>query len=223
MPEAEFLEALRLLLCLGREHHAVAAVHFAHNLVELLLEAVAVLVGKAEVVVRLVLAETHDLACERLAAFAALRPDFGKHDIDAELLALVRDAGKLLLGVKREAVDCDHGRKAEDLRHVLDMLQKVRKALFQCLDIRRVELCLVHTAVVLQRAHGCDHDRAIRAQTRHAALDINELLCAEIGTETRLRDRVVVQAECQSGREHGVAAVRNVCERSAVNEGRRVL
>ena len=103
------------------------------------------------------------------------------------------------------------------------MLQKVRKTLLQCLDIRRIELSLVDAAVVLQRAHGCDHDRTIRAQTRHAALDVNELLCAEIGTESRLRDRVVVQAECQSGREHGVAAVRNVCERSTVNEGRRVL
>jgi len=164
--EAEFFQALCLLFRLGREHHAVAAIHLAHNLVELFLEAVAVLIGKAEVVLRRVLAETHDLTRKRLAAFAALGPDLGEHDIDTEFLALVRDAAKLLLGVKREAVNRDHGRKTEDLRHVLDMLQKVRKPLLQCFDIRRVELCLIDAAVVLQCAHSCDNDRAARAQPR---------------------------------------------------------
>ena len=156
-------------------------------------------------VLRRVLAETHDLTRKRLAAFAALGPDLGEHDIDTEFLALVRDAAKLLLGVKREAVNRDHGRKTEDLRHVLDMLQKVRKPLLQCFDIRRVELCLIDAAVVLQCAHSCDHDRAVRAQPRHAALDVNKLLGAEIGTEARLGDRIVVQAERQAGCEHGVA------------------
>ena len=103
------------------------------------------------------------------------------------------------------------------------MLQKVRKPLLQRFDIRRVELCLVDAAVVLQRAHGCDHDRAVRAQPRHAALDVNKLLGAEVGPEACFGNNILVQAERQSGCEHGVAAVRNVCEGAAVNEGRRML
>ena len=56
-----------------------------------------------------------------------------------------------------------------------------------------------------------------------AALDVEELLGAEIGAEAGLRHHVVGELQRGLGRDHRVAAVRDVGERAAVDERRVVL
>ena len=54
-----------------------------------------------------------------------------------------------------------------------------------------------------------------------AALDVQEFLAAEIGAETGFGDDVIGKFERGGRRQHRIAAMRDVGERPAVNEGRR--
>ena len=62
-------------------------------------------------------------------------------------------------------------------------------------------------------AHSAGRD------TRIAALDVQELLCAQICAEAGLGDDVVGQREAELGGHDAVAAVGDVGEGTAVNEG----
>ena len=54
-----------------------------------------------------------------------------------------------------------------------------------------------------------------------AALDVEELLAAEVGAEAGFGHHVVGELERGGGGQHRIAAVRDVGERPAVDEGRR--
>ena len=78
-------------------------------------------------------------------------------------------------------------------------------------------------AVHLERAHGRDDHRGVGREAGLAALDVEELLGAEVGAEARLGDHVVGELERGPRGDHRVAAVRDVGERAAVDERRVVL
>ena len=79
------------------------------------------------------------------------------------------------------------------------MLQEVRKTLLEGFKILLACLCLRNAAVVLERAGCRNQDYAGRLETCHTALDVEELLSAEVGTEACLCDRVVRELESDSG------------------------
>src|SRR2546425_9231477 len=60
-------------------------------------------------------------------------------------------------------------------------------------------------------------------EARHPALDVEELLRAEVRAEARLAEHDVAQAERELRRHHRVAAVGDVAERAAVDERRSAL
>ena len=93
---------------------------------------------------------------------------------------------------------------------------------FQGLHILGGQIRLGHAAVVLERADGGNHHNAVGREAGQAALDVEELLRAEVGAEARFRDAVIAELQGQLRGAHGVAAVRNVGERTAVHNGRRV-
>ena len=86
-----------------------------------------------------------------------------------------------------------------------------------------LEVVLGDAAVHLERAHGGDDDGGCGIEAGLAALDVEELLRAEVGAEAGLRHHVVAQLERGLGGEHRVAAVRDVGERAAVDEDGVVL
>ena len=168
-------------------------------------------------------AQAHDFFGQRHAAFAALHPDFGEDHVHAEGPALFLHQGQFGLGVVREAVDGHDGGQAVDLRDVLHVLQQVGQTLFQGGQIFVLQLRLRQAAVHLERAHrGDDHDRG-GGQARHAALDVQEFLRAQVRAEAGLGHHVVAGLQGHAGRGDGVAAVRDVGERAAVHERGRVL
>jgi hypothetical protein len=75
----------------------------------------------------------------------------------------------------------------------------------------------------LERPNGGDHHGAIGLKARFPALDVEELLGAEIGAEARFRHHIVGELERRFGRDHRVAAMRDIGEGPAMNEGRVVL
>ena len=106
---------------------------------------------------------------------------------------------------------------------VLDVALEIDQSLLQRGDVLLAHFLHVDAAVVLQRAHGGhDHGRGW-AQARLAALDVEELLGAQVRAEARLGHHVVGQLERALRGEDGIAAVRDVGERPAVHEGRVVL
>ena len=91
------------------------------------------------------------------------------------------------------------------------------------LGVGRVQLLLVHAAVHLEGADGGHNHDGIRGQAGLAALDVQELLGAQVEGEACFRDRVVAVGQGHLGGDHGVATVRDVRERPAVHEGRHPL
>ena len=75
----------------------------------------------------------------------------------------------------------------------------------------------------LERADGGDQHDAVGHQAGVAALDIEELLRSQVGAEAGLGDAIVAELEGHASGLHGVAAVSDVGERAAVDDGRRVL
>ena len=148
--------------------------------------------------------------CLQRIASDALRGDEILHRLD------------LGIGVGGEVVDRDHHRHAE-LLHVLDVTAEVGAALLHRLDILGAEVFLRDAAIHLQGAHGGDDDRGSRLQARLAALDVEELLGAQVGAEAGFGDDIVGELQRRRGGDHRVAAMRDVGERAAMDEGRVVL
>ncbi len=74
--------------------------------------------------------------------------------------------------------------------------------------------------MVLEGAHGChDHDR-IWLEAREAALDVQELLCSQIGTEASLGHAPVSERERHARSHDGVASMRDVGEGASMHEHR---
>ena len=103
------------------------------------------------------------------------------------------------------------------------MAQKVGKPRLERGKVLPPQLVLLQSAVHFERAHGGDHHARRRRKTGEAALDVEELLRAEVGAEARLRDDVIPHFERRFGRHDGVAPVRDVGKRPAVHEGGRPL
>ncbi len=157
------------------------------------------------------------------AALAAAAPHLGQRHIDAQRPAPVPDEGQLGISVVDKAVDRHHTGQAVYLGDVLHMLEKVGQALFQRLQIFRPQLPLGHAAVILQCLHRGHDDHRAGVHPRRPALDIQKLLRAQVRAEARLRHHVVRQLEGGVGGGHGVAAVGDIGEGPAVDQGRGVL
>ena len=103
------------------------------------------------------------------------------------------------------------------------MTQQVGHAGLECLEVLLVEVGLGNTAVVLQRTSGRDDYDSAGANARHAALDVEELLGTQIGTEAGLGNGNIAKAHRHTRGHDGVAAVGNVGEGTAVDKRGRAL
>ena len=121
------------------------------------------------------------------------------------------------LGVGGEMVDRNDRRNPE-LADILDMAGEVDAAGADRLDVLLAELRLADPAIIFERADGGDDHRGGGPETGLAALDVEELLGAEIGAEAGLGDDIVGQAQGRLGRDHRIAAMGDIAERAAMDE-----
>ena len=82
---------------------------------------------------------------------------------------------------------------------------------------------LATPAVALESPEGRHQHTGAGRDARIAALDVQELLCAQICAEACLGDDVVGQREAEFGGHDAVAAVGDVGEGAAVDDGGVVL
>ena len=125
---------------------------------------------------------------------------------------------ELGLGVGAEAVDADHHRHAVAF-HVLEMADEVGRACFHRGDVLAAEVVLGDAAMHLQRPHRRHHHRGVGPEPRHPALDVEEFLAAEVGSEPGLGDDEVAELQPGPRRHHRVAAMGDVGEGPAMDEG----
>ena len=151
-----------------------------------------------------------------LAAVGEVGADLHLH---AEPLDVFREGLDLGVGVTREAVDAHDDGQAPHVADVREVALDVAHAGEHRLDVLRREVGDGHAALVLHRAHRRDEDDGVRAQASEAALEVDELLRAEVGAEAGLRHGPIGVSEGGLRRRHRVAAVRDVGERAAVDEG----
>ena len=141
--------------------------------------------------------------------------------MNAELPAFFFHQLQFRLCIGRKCIDCNDRRQSVNLRDVLHVLQKIRKSLFQCLQILLTELFLFHASVMLQRSYRRNDNDRIRLHSAHPAFNVQELLRSEIGAESGFRNDIIRQLARHFCRNHRVTSVSNIRKRSAVNERRR--
>ena len=108
-------------------------------------------------------------------------------------------------------------------RTVVEVPDEVDDAALERGDVLARQVGDLDAAVVLHRAHRRDDHGGRGAQPRRPAEDVDELLGAEVGAESRLGHDVVGEVQRGIRGEARVAAVRDVRERTAVHERRGVL
>ena len=106
---------------------------------------------------------------------------------------------------------------------ILDVAAEIGAALLDRLDVFLAEIFLLDAAIHFHGAHGGDDDSGSRLEARLAALDVEEFFGAEIGAEAGLGDDVVGELQRRRGGDDRIAAMRDVGERAAMDEGRVVL
>ena len=118
----------------------------------------------------------------------------GDDDLDAVVRRALLQPIQLGIAVLGAMIDRDQAGQAEDVPHVVDVAVEVRDAGLQRLQVLLAEIRHLHAAVVLDGAHRRDDHRRVRLEARLAALDVDELLGAEVGAEAAFGDDVVARA-----------------------------
>jgi hypothetical protein len=167
------------------------------DLVDLLQERVGILANEAEAG-RCRAPQPHRLAREVDRAGPALGPvarDHDRHLVVRELGLQQLEFGRRVV---HEVVDRDDARQPVVVAHVVDVALEVGHALAQGCEVLGSEVLLVDAAVHLQRAHCRDDHRQVGPQAGLAALDVDELLGAQVGAEAGLGDDPVGELQIES-------------------------
>ena len=118
-------------------------------------------------------------------------------------------------------IDGDRNRHTK-LAKVTDMTFKIFAAVAQGLNVFSTEICFGNAALHLQRFDRSNQHNGVWRQSCLTALDIEKLLGTKVRAEASFCYHVVRQLHRSLGRDHGVAAVRNIGKRTAVHKGRVV-
>ncbi len=203
---------------IGRD--VVGAVNFASDRARLFPQAHRVRIKRPEVGGPAIGERTDDMR-QVFAACAAAGPMVADDGLDAELgRGRAPHEIEFGVGVAGKAVDGDRDRHAK-LVQVGDVTREIGESCLQRGNCFRAERVLGGPAMHLERAHGGDDDCGGRLQPGHPALYVKEFLRAEIGAESGFGRDVVAELERCAGRDHGVAAVGDIGERTAMHERRR--
>ena len=100
---------------------------------------------------------------------------------------------------------------------------KIGHSFFQRRQVGGIEVFGIHATMVLEGTQRRHHHRHVRPQARLAALDVDELLGAQIGAKAGLGHHVLAQLERSLGGGDGVATMGDVGKRTAMDDGWVVL
>ena len=113
--------------------------------------------------------------------------------------------------------------QTKDLGDVLHVLEQVGQTLLQGFQVFGAQLTLGHAAVVFQCLDSGHDDHSAGVKAGSTALDVQKLLRTQICTEASLGDHIIGQLHAGVGGGDRVAAVGDVGEGAAVDDGGVVL
>ena len=218
--QAQFFQRRDFRACFGTEVYIGRAVDFLRDGAQLVGDAVVDIIGVGEIV-GLVFDGGNDFARQVRAAFAAFAPHFGQRYFHAVFGTGRLNQGEFGVGVGNEAVDGDDHGQAEDGFEVGDVFEQVGQAALQGFEVFRAQLFFGHAAVVFECAHGGDDHGGIGFEAGKAAFDVAEFFRTQIGAEAGFGNGVVGQMQGKAGGGYRVAAVGDIGEGAAVDEGGR--
>ena len=163
-----------------------------------------------------------DLLGHRFAPLPPFGPDIRERPRGPPARHGVEDGLDLLVSVAGETVE-RHDRRYAELGDVGDVGLEVHHPPLQRRHVGGAEGVLLDAAVHLERTHRGYDDHGLGLEAPEAALDVEELFGAEVGAESRLGADDVGEPEGQLGGDEGVAAVGDVAEGTAVDDGRAPL
>ena len=209
---------------LGRiaQGYAAGTIEVEGNILDLLLYRLIVIVSEVERSRWMLINGLHNELCQLHCTLAT----FGEGTVDSEsaahLLAVLAQYLDFLIGISSKLIEGDDYCLTEALE-ILHVLVEVPIASFHTSNVWLLDVFLSYATMHLQCLESNDENSKVWLQTSLAALDVVELLCAEISTESCLSDGIVAIFESCCCSHHRVTAMSDVGERTAVNESRSSL
>lgn len=216
MPEATGLEVLELRLDAGVAGDVGGAIDLLRDGLDLVAQLHLDRIERLEARLALV-DDLDDVVRKIFRALAAVRPMRAQERLRPHALGRLLNLSDLGVGVGDELVHRDDRRNAE-LVDVLDVALEVFTALRDGRDILGLQVIFRDAAMHLEGADGRDDHDGRRRDAGLAALDVEEFLGSEVGAEAGLGHDVVRELQGRRRRQHRVAAVGDVGERTAVNK-----
>ena len=206
-----------LLLGARTEDHITSAIDILSHLSNLLLEAILEVVSVVDRLRRLCLDKLNCSTRQICGTSTTLGISVVNHAAHAKLVAVCHDHCNLVVSIARKAVEAHEDCLAE-LLEVGNMAVKVCEALLETLGIGQLNLRLGHATVHLKRESRGNQNCKVGLQACLTALDVEELLRTEVGTETCLRYGIFSMAHRHLCSNHRVTAVRDIREGATVND-----
>ena len=182
------------LLRLFAEGDTPCTIYLLDHSLDFVFGGVVVLIGEVENRFGWILFDSlDDSLCQFGSAFAAmciaivddaLHPKF--------LLAMVNEAADLFVGVVGKAVE-GHEDSLPETLHIGHMSVKVGKTALQPFKVRLLDFVGGHASVHLESIASADNYSEFWAETCLAAFDVEELLGAQVGTESCFSNAIVGQ------------------------------
>ncbi len=163
-----------------------------------------------------------NLLCKSRSALSAFSPDFGKRELTALLLTEFADEFILCLCVGYKGIQCYNNRHIIFL-YIFNMLFKIYDSPLKSLDVLLFKLPARYAAIIFQSPHSCNQNDCIRSKPCFPALNVKELFRSQICAEARLRNGNITHLKSHSGSAYTIAAMGNICKRTAMYDCRCML
>ena len=222
VPETDILDLLDSLFCLRSEYNSVSTIDLLSDLLNLILDGSLCIVNGLEFVSADKVDSLAYLLSQILAAFAALGEYLAHRYLNAHISAEVLYELYFLVRICCKSVDGNNYGNVI-LMHILDVSSQVLDTLFKSPHILLCKVLLLNSAVVLQSLDGSYKDNAWGSKSADTALDVQELLSTEVWTEACLCNCIVAQLESKLCSSQRIAAVSDICKRTAVDKRGSIL
>ena len=130
---------------------------------------------------------------------------------------MTADSFYFFVRIAGKTVEGNHNGLPE-IAQVTDVFVKIAEAFLQSFHVRLLNAVEADTAVHLQSLCSSDNHCETWLESALAAFDIIELLRSQVRTEAGFRHYVIAEGHSHFGSENGVAAMRYICERTAMHK-----
>ena len=153
--------------------------------------------------------------CQFNGTLATFQESLVHSEADAQVLTVLTNDVDLLLQVCIMTIEGNNDWLPKAL-HVTDMAIQVLQTFRQSFGIRFLDMFEVNTSMHLQTLRSGNNNHQSRLETRLATLDVKELLCTKVSTESSLCHHIVAESHRHLRGQHAGATMGNVGKRTTM-------